>query len=191
METRNITREAILCEALGLLKDAGLNGMSLRALAERVGMRAPSLYWYFKDKNALLDGLQEELFTKCLDQVPDHPHWRDWMRAFGRVLLQTQREIPDFGRLGTTRDMADEQFGRTLERIRGKLEKLDMPFDEAVKLQSAVQALTTGWSAFTNAPYAGKLTTLFDYEDAATRSLDALIEGWTSGEATQPRVTAT
>ena len=104
------------------------------------------------------------------------------MRAFGDVLLKTQGSIPDFGRLATTLDMSDERFGRTVERLREKLMKLDMPFEEAVKLQSAVQALTTGWSAFTNAPYAGKLTSLFDYEDAATRSVDALIEGWTWGE---------
>ena len=182
MDTKKISREAILSEALGLLKDAGLDGMSLRALAERVGMRAPSLYWYFKDKNALLDGLVEEIFSKCLSEVPDFDHWRDWMRAFGDVLLKTQGSIPDFGRLATTLDMSDERFGRTVERLREKLMKLDMPFEEAVKLQSAVQALTTGWSALTNAPYAGKLTSLFDYEDAATRSVDALIEGWTWGE---------
>ena len=178
MDTKKISREAILREAMGLLREVGLDRLSLRLVAERVGIRAPSLYWYFKDKTALLDGLQEAIFAGCLDRVPDHCHWRDWMRAFGRVLLDTQRQIPDFGRLGTSRDMDDALFGRTVERIRGKLEQLDMPFDEAVKLQSAIQALTTGWSAFANAPYSAKLSTLFEPHEAAARSLDALIEGW-------------
>jgi len=179
MDAKKITREAILSEALALLKEVGLDRLSLRVLAARIGIRAPSLYWYFKDKNALLDGLMEDLFGKCLDAVPDHRHWRDWMKAFGEALLEMQKEIPDFGRLGTTRDMADEQFSRTIARIRKRLENLDMPLEEAVKLQSAVQALTTGWSAFTNAPYAGKLQRLFDQEAIAVSSLGAMIEGWT------------
>jgi TetR/AcrR family transcriptional regulator, tetracycline repressor protein len=179
MDEKKISREAILREALGLLKEVGLDGLSLRALAARVGMRAPSLYWYFKDKNALLDGVLEERFNHCLDAVPDLRHWRDWMRAFGEVLLRTQTDVPDFGRLITTTDMADDHFARTVERLREKLEKLDMPFDEAVKLQSSVQALTTGWSDFAHAPYADKLRQLFDREAVALCSLDALIKGWT------------
>lgn len=179
MDDKKISREAILREALGLLREAGLDGMSLRVLAARLGMRAPSLYWYFRDKNALLDGLMEDIFNQCLDAVPDHHHWRDWMRSFGVALLQTQKLVPDFGRLITTTDMAADHFGRTIERLREKLEKLDMPFDDAVKLQSAVQALTTGWSDFAHAPYADKLRQLFDLEAVALSSLDALIQGWT------------
>ncbi len=179
MDEKKISREAILREALMLLKEVGLDGLSLRALAARVGMRAPSLYWYFKDKNALLDGVMEEVFNQCLDMVPDHLQWRDWMRAFGEALLQVQSEVPDFGRLVTTTDIADDHLVRTMERLREKLEKLDMPFDEAVKLQSAVQALTTGWSDFTHAPYADKLRMVFDPEATARYSLDALIQGWT------------
>lgn len=179
MNAKTISREMILREALSLLKEVGLDGMSLRILAARVGVRAPSLYWYFKDKNALLDALVEDLFCNCLAAVPDHHHWRDWMRAFGKVLLEMQKDIPDFGRLGTTRDMAEDHFGRTIERLREKLEMLDMPFNEAVKLQSAVQALTTGWSAFTHAPYASKLQHLFDQNATAQSSLEALIQGWT------------
>ena len=179
MDDKKISREAILCEALALLKEVGLDGLSLRALAARVGVRAPSLYWYFKDKNELLDGLMEEVFNQCLDMVPNHLKWRDWMRAFGEALLQAQAQVPDFGRLVTTTDISDDHFYRTIERLREKLERLDMPFDEAVKLQSSVQALTTGWSDFTHAPYANKLRTVFDPDAVALHSLDALIQGWT------------
>jgi TetR/AcrR family transcriptional regulator, tetracycline repressor protein len=178
MDEKKISREAILLEALALLKEVGLDGLSLRVLAARVGMRAPSLYWYFKDKNALLDGVMEEVFNQCLDKVPDHLQWRDWMRAFGEALLLMQSQVPDFGCLVTTTDISDDHFARTLERLREKLEKLDMPFDEAVQLQSAVQAMTTGWSDFTHASYADKLRGVFDPEATALRSLDALIKGW-------------
>lgn len=188
MDEKKISREAILREALALLKDVGLDGLSLRVLAARVGMRAPSLYWYFKDKNALLDGLSEEIFNQCLDRMPDHLGWQDWMRGFGEALLQAQTEVRDFGRLVTTIDMTDEHFARTVERLHQKFEGLNMPFDEAVKLQSAVQALTTGWSDFTNAPYVDKLRQMFDPHEVALRSLDALIQGWTWDEEAQPKV---
>lgn len=178
MDDKRISRDTILKEALGLVREAGLDGLSLRVLAARVGVRAPSLYWYFRDKNALLDGLMEELFNQCLDAVPDHRHWRDWMRAFGIALLKTQEMVPDFGRLITTTDMSADHFQRTIGRLGEKLEKLDMAVDDAMQLQSAVQALTTGWSDFAHAPYSNKVRLLFDLEAAALKSLDALIDGW-------------
>ncbi len=178
MDEQVLSREAIVTEARAMLGEVGLNGISLRKLAARVGVRAPSLYWYFKDKNALLEGMLEQIFNSCLDAMAEHRHWRDWMRAFGQALLRTQAETPDFGRLTTTTALTEACFSQTMARIREKLSGLDMPLDAAVELQSAVQALITGWSDFAHAPYAGLLRREIDLEDVALRSLDALIAGW-------------
>jgi AcrR family transcriptional regulator len=43
--------------AWALAREHGLAGVSLRDLAQRVGMRAPSLYSYFESKSAIYDAM--------------------------------------------------------------------------------------------------------------------------------------
>jgi AcrR family transcriptional regulator len=56
-ERREATRSEILDAAWELVRAEGLAGLSLRDLARRVGMQAPSLYSYFDSKHAIYDAM--------------------------------------------------------------------------------------------------------------------------------------
>jgi AcrR family transcriptional regulator len=56
-ERRAATRREILEAAWELAQEQGLAEFTLRDLAERVGMRAPSLYTHFESKNAIYDAM--------------------------------------------------------------------------------------------------------------------------------------
>lgn len=56
-EQRERTREAILAAAWEIAHEEGIAEISLRELASRVGMRAPSLYTHFDSKAAILDAM--------------------------------------------------------------------------------------------------------------------------------------
>ena len=45
----------------------GLGALTLRAVADRVGMRPPSLYSHFASKNAVYDAMFEQAWTDFLD----------------------------------------------------------------------------------------------------------------------------
>ena len=70
--------EQIVAVALDLLEEQGPDAVSMRAIAERLGIRAPSLYKHFRDKEALeatlvavgLDGMTVA-FTAALAAGPD------------------------------------------------------------------------------------------------------------------------
>lgn len=53
----------ILDASRGLLEDVGVEAFSLRELAGRVGIRAPSLYRHFEDKQAIFLALAAEGFA--------------------------------------------------------------------------------------------------------------------------------
>ncbi|HEX3752721.1 MAG TPA: TetR family transcriptional regulator, partial [Streptosporangiaceae bacterium] len=61
-----VTRERIVAAALELLDEAGLDGLALRRLAERLGIRAPTLYWHVRDKRELLDLLAGAILEEAL-----------------------------------------------------------------------------------------------------------------------------
>ncbi len=56
-ERREATKTEIVDAAWELVRDNGLAALSLRDLAARVGMQAPSLYSYFASKNDIFDAM--------------------------------------------------------------------------------------------------------------------------------------
>lgn len=57
-----LTVESIVEAATALAQEVGINGMSMRLLAERLGVRAPTLYHHVRNKDALLTLLVRHLF---------------------------------------------------------------------------------------------------------------------------------
>jgi AcrR family transcriptional regulator len=66
---RDATRNEIIDAAWELARVQGLAGISLRDLADRVGMRAPSLYQYFASKNAIYDAMFKQGAEQALEIV--------------------------------------------------------------------------------------------------------------------------
>ena len=170
-----LSRDSIIDEGVRLLGDEGIDGVSLRRLAARLGIRAPSLYWHVPDKNTLLAAMMERIFTGCIESIPARNHWKDWMRGFGVVLWHTQAATRDFGRLFTTSPMEEEQIARTNALIAERIAGLDIPVDDAMRIQGSVQALITGWSIFAHAAFSAALH--MDFRTRALHDLDMLIDG--------------
>ncbi len=57
-------RASLLREAAALLRDSGIDGLSLRRLSERVGVSRTALYHHFSDKHALLCALAADGFAQ-------------------------------------------------------------------------------------------------------------------------------
>ena len=56
-----LRRQQMLEQAMALYLEAGDSGFRMRDLAERCGYTAGALYMYFKDRDALLDAMHEQL----------------------------------------------------------------------------------------------------------------------------------
>ncbi len=58
---RGLSRERLVEAALGLIQEEGLDGLSMRALAESLQVKAASLYWHVRDRDELLELLAEAI----------------------------------------------------------------------------------------------------------------------------------
>ncbi|WP_431277128.1 TetR family transcriptional regulator [Leifsonia poae] len=65
-----LDRQQIVDEALRLLDDEGLDALSLRALAGRLGVQAPTLYWHIGSKSQLLDALADAIMDDAIRELP-------------------------------------------------------------------------------------------------------------------------
>ncbi len=101
-ERHNATKREIVGIAWELSRTAGLAGWSLRDVADRVGMRAPSLYVYFASKNALYDAMFAEGYAALLARVDDryaelrarHPDAEEILRTVATVFFEFCVEDP-------------------------------------------------------------------------------------------------
>lgn len=62
-QRREATRREILDAAWAVARESGLTGFTLRDVAGRVGMRAPSLYSHFDSKHAIYDAMFGEAWA--------------------------------------------------------------------------------------------------------------------------------
>ncbi|WP_410470571.1 TetR/AcrR family transcriptional regulator C-terminal domain-containing protein [Chlamydia suis] len=91
---KKLQREAVIRTALELLNDVGMEGLTTRRLAERLGVQQPALYWHFRNKRALLDALAEAMLTiNHTHSTPrDDDDWRSFLKgnacSFRRALLR-------------------------------------------------------------------------------------------------------
>lgn len=88
-----LEQDTVVREALDLLDDVGLDAVSTRLLARRLGVEQPSLYWHFRNKGELLAAMAgAAMRPHAAVPLPSPPDdWRDWFlensRSFRRTLL--------------------------------------------------------------------------------------------------------
>ena len=74
---RDRTREAILETALNLYRHSGYSGVTIRALGNEMGLKAPSLYHYFESKEEMFVLLQQRALRLqeqlMLEELTDNP----------------------------------------------------------------------------------------------------------------------
>ena len=66
-----VTQEQIVRAAAAMVDDVGVDGLTLRALAGRLGISAPTLYWHVRDKRHLMDLVAEQVLA---DMTPGDRH---------------------------------------------------------------------------------------------------------------------
>lgn len=103
-------RPTLLREANRMLREDGLEGLTLRKLADRAGVSRTALYHHFRDKNDLLCALTARGFEQLealLDRADLRPddHLADTMREFVRAYIRFATDNPE---------QYDLMFGRTL-----------------------------------------------------------------------------
>ncbi|MEV0006595.1 TetR/AcrR family transcriptional regulator C-terminal domain-containing protein [Streptomyces sp. NPDC047973] len=95
MGTTKIDRARVADAGLRLLNEVGLDGLTLRAIARELDVKAPALYWHFKDKQALLDEMATVMYRRMLEGELPGPAPRTWQEqmvayqsALRRALLR-------------------------------------------------------------------------------------------------------
>ncbi len=93
-ERTRLTRGAVVDRALALADASGLDALTIRKLATELGVTPMALYWHFRGKDELLEGLAERIWSEIDTTVDATLPWPDQLRALLSSLLAVLRAHP-------------------------------------------------------------------------------------------------
>ncbi|MFF4402340.1 TetR/AcrR family transcriptional regulator C-terminal domain-containing protein [Streptomyces sp. NPDC001480] len=112
-----LDRNRVAETALKLLNEVGLEGLTLRAIANELGVKAPALYWHFKDKQALLDEMATEMYRRMVAGTALDPAdtWQERLLKVNRGLRAALLGYRDGAKVFSGSRFTSVDHGREME----------------------------------------------------------------------------
>lgn len=132
------TAERVLDAAEDLFAEKGYEATSLGEVADRVGIRSPSLYNHFKNKEALYFAVLDRLllkFNQPLNELMEHPVTRHNVLAWQKKLTRLHIDNPNLARLLQHAALSDSAHTKEF------IERLFKPFFREVTAGSSGNTL--------------------------------------------------
>lgn len=142
-----LTRDAILNAALEVLDREGVDGLSMRKVAEELGTGAASLYWHVKNKEELLQLLFERATQEMTLPEPDPSRWQEQLKEMAREARRNLEKHRDLARISLGRIPAGPSVAIFLEWMFRLLQPVGIP-DQVIAYAGDVAALYVGAYAF-------------------------------------------
>lgn len=144
------TRERILEVALDLFASDGYEKVSLREIAERVGVTKPALYYYFPNKEQLFLALVAPILTvseqlaPLLDERPTRDSWArgcatllDWILPRRKLLELLQNNQSKLHALGPSLH-DDEEHLAMHQRVEALFSDESLPLDDRMRMAGCI-----------------------------------------------------
>ncbi|MET8148209.1 TetR/AcrR family transcriptional regulator C-terminal domain-containing protein [Actinoplanes sp. NPDC049668] len=141
-----LDRQRIVAEAVALLDADGLDGVTTRKLAARLGVQSPTLYWHLPNKAALVTAIADAILDQEFgDMSPPEPdqHWQDWLTGLAERLRRALLAHPDGARVVSTSQLS-VTMAAISELAMSTLVARGIPLREARVIVLTVERFTVG-----------------------------------------------
>lgn len=85
----------IVSAAIEILQERGLDGISMRSVATRLGVTPPPVYARIGNKDALIDAVADQLLIDLAPGLEDDETWPDYARRWAQQLRARLSVTPD------------------------------------------------------------------------------------------------
>jgi TetR/AcrR family tetracycline transcriptional repressor len=145
-----LSRDAIVDAAIEVLDEGGLDALTMRAVAERLGKGAMSLYRHVDGREALLDLVVARLLADAGRGLAPTGEWRHDLAAIARAVREALLVRPDLTVLLTSRSGEGSGALASLDAVLGVLRAAGFGPREAAFANHALGNLVAGaalWEA--------------------------------------------
>lgn len=145
-ETAALTKDAILVAALRLADNHGIEAITMRRIAEVLGVSSMAAYRHVRTKEEIFEGLATlawEVLETDLD--PDEP-WDVQLRRVFLHMHRTHHEHPGLVEILLARPASGLPVYRTMERLVGVLRSAGFTLDESIQALASLESYTFGFT---------------------------------------------
>ncbi len=142
-----LTQEAILDAALRVLDRDGMDGLSMRRVADELHTGPASLYWHVRNKDELLQLLFERVTEEVVLPEPDPARWQEQGRELARQMRATMNQHRDIARISLGRIPSGPAIARLGEWLFALLRPVGVP-DQVIAYAGDLVGLYVGAFAF-------------------------------------------
>src|SRR6266536_99602 len=89
-----LSKSAVVGRALALADAEGLDALTVRRLAQELGVTPMALYWHFRSKEELLTGLATQIWGEIRTDIDAGASWPQQLRSLLESLIQVLRAHP-------------------------------------------------------------------------------------------------
>ncbi|HEY5359657.1 MAG TPA: TetR family transcriptional regulator [Streptosporangiaceae bacterium] len=120
-ERARLSKHAVTDRALRLADAGGLDALTIRKLAQHLGVTPMALYWHFRSKEDLLDGVAGQLWSEIDLNVDPAAPWPDQLQGLLESLVSVLRAHPSAPQLLLAHEKRNEAALRAAEVTLGVL----------------------------------------------------------------------
>jgi AcrR family transcriptional regulator len=99
-----LTRERVVGEALAVIAEDGVQALTMRGLAARLGVVPGAVYHHVRNKEQLQDLLLDGVLAEIDFDLDASPHWAEQLKALAHRLRQVLEQHPGVAGILKTRD---------------------------------------------------------------------------------------
>jgi len=145
---RRLDPDAVIRAAVEVLDHTGLEGLTIRAIAERLGVRGPALYWHFRNKQALLDEMAEAMLADRAGELrppADGEPWWEWLAESARWLRRALLSRRDGARVFAGVTLTSQPTLLQMQDLAiGVLHGAGFPWSEALRAVATLHVYAVG-----------------------------------------------
>lgn len=151
-----LSRDRIVRAALGYIDEHGLDALSMHKLGAALGVKGMSLYNHVGNKDDVLDGVVELLWTEVEQTAPAGDNWPDGVRSFAHGMHDMVLRHPNAAPLLTSQSFMPQPALRVVQAHTEALVRGGMSRQHAYALLRTITSFTFG-SAFNEVTWGGRI----------------------------------
>jgi AcrR family transcriptional regulator len=146
-----LSRELIVETALGIIDAGGVDALSMRRLAAKLGVRSPSIYHHFAGKDEILEAIVDRI-NGAIDLEGAGPGWEEALTGYAYQLRDLLIEHPHVVEFLALRPVTKDAGLRIYEHLISTLAASGWQIGFARDIVLAVENLVYGAALMAHAP---------------------------------------
>jgi TetR/AcrR family transcriptional regulator, tetracycline repressor protein len=168
----------IVDSAWALVERDGVDALTTRTLAAKLGVKSPALYWHVPSMTALHSLMVERMLTESIRNPGQGETWQDWLHDVGMAQRRNFLSHRDSGRIIAIAPPTEVTRNQVMPMLMAPLVEAGFAPEDAVAAAGTFASFLLGWVIYEQSAEASNyIASMVDLATGFEFGLTALIDG--------------